>query len=117
MEEYLKNVFEQADVNGDGFLDHTEFKALLRNADLGLSNSEIRRVLAEADEDEDGMINYHEFVPVAVQVLQGYHARKHAMDHKVRPLSTLSNQNLKPECPHPAASEWLTSFKGLTSNL
>jgi hypothetical protein len=28
------------------------------------------------------MINYHEFVPVAVQVLQGYHARKHAMDHK-----------------------------------
>ena len=55
-------------------------QALLRNADLGLSNSEIRRVLAEADEDEDGMINYHEFVPVAVQVLQGYHARKHAME-------------------------------------
>jgi len=23
---YLKSVFEQADVNGDGFLDHTEFK-------------------------------------------------------------------------------------------
>jgi len=82
MEAYLKSVFEQADVNNDGFLDHTEFKALLRNADLGLSNSEIRRVLAEADEDEDGMINYHEFVPVAVQVLQGYHARKHAMEHR-----------------------------------
>jgi len=47
-----------------------------------LSNSEIRRVLAEADEDEDGMINYHEFVPVAVQVLQGYHARKHAIEHR-----------------------------------
>ena len=41
-------------------------------------------MLAEADEDEDGMINYHEFVPVAVQVLQGYHARKHAMEHKAK---------------------------------
>jgi len=82
MEAYLESVFQQADVNGDGFLDHTEFKALLRNADLGLSNPEIRRVLAEADENEDGMIDYHEFVPVAVQVLQGYHARKHAMEHR-----------------------------------
>ena len=26
MEVYLESVFEQADVNGDGFLDHTEFK-------------------------------------------------------------------------------------------
>jgi Ca2+-binding EF-hand superfamily protein len=38
--------------------------------------------MAEADEDEDGFINYHEFVPVAVQVLQGYHARRHAMEHR-----------------------------------
>jgi len=28
METYLKSVFEQADVNKDGFLDHTEFKVL-----------------------------------------------------------------------------------------
>jgi len=82
MENYLQSVFEQADVNGDGFLDHTEFKSLLRNADLGLTDENVKRVLAEADEDEDGFINYHEFVPVAVQVLQGYHARRHAMEHR-----------------------------------
>jgi len=82
MEGYLQSVFEQADVNGDGFLDHTEFKSLLRNADLGLSDENVKRVMAEADEDEDGFINYHEFVPVAVQVLQGYHARRHAMEHR-----------------------------------
>ena len=82
MEKYLQSVFEQADVNGDGFLDHAEFKALLRNADLGLSNEDVKRVMSEADEDEDGFINYTEFVPVAVQVLQGYHARRHAIEHK-----------------------------------
>jgi len=81
MEDYLRSVFEQADLNEDGFLDHTEFKSLLRNADLGLSNEDVKRVMSEADEDDDGFINYGEFVPVAVQVLQGYHARRSAMEH------------------------------------
>ena len=47
-------------------------------ADLGLSDREVARVLAEADVNDDGVIDYAEFVPLAVDLVQGLYARADA---------------------------------------
>jgi Ca2+-binding EF-hand superfamily protein len=39
-------------------------------ADLGLSDREVKRVMAEADFNDDGEISYAEFIPLAVDLVQ-----------------------------------------------
>jgi len=47
-----------ADSNESGTLDRQEFAALLQTAKVGLTDRQIRRLLAECDENEDGVIEY-----------------------------------------------------------
>jgi len=75
LEELLRTMFEQADVDGSGALSRTEFKEVFRIADLGLSDTEIKRVMAEADVNGDGEIGYAEFVPLAVDLVQALYAK------------------------------------------
>jgi len=42
---------------------------------------EIYRFLAEADMNEDGMIEYEEFIPLALQIVQGMYAKKRLEQH------------------------------------
>lgn len=51
-------LFQEADDNGNGTLDRQEFAAVLQNGRLGLSSQIVDRVLAEADDNEDGVIEY-----------------------------------------------------------
>ena len=49
-------LFEQADQDGNGFLDRKEFKAVFTSLkeELGLSNKVIKQIMAEADEVRRG---------------------------------------------------------------
>eukprot|EP00966_Prymnesium_polylepis_P027322 632221-Prymnesium_polylepis.1 len=47
-------------------------------ADLGLSETEVKRVMAEADVNGDGEITYAEFVPLAVDLVQAMYAKAEA---------------------------------------
>jgi len=38
--------------------------------DLGISVQEMRFVISEADSNESGTVDYHEFVPLAVDLVQ-----------------------------------------------
>lgn len=71
LRERITTIFLDADVDNNGFLDHREFKTVVKRFgdELGLQVSDIRRVMAEADENADGCIEYHEFVPMAVDVI------------------------------------------------
>jgi len=75
LEQLLRQLFAEHDVDGNGHLDHKEFRALLNSANLGLSPREVKRVLAEADENEDGRIEYTEFIPVAIELVQAMYAK------------------------------------------
>jgi len=69
LEDELRNVFNEADGDGNGYLDRKEFVAVLKNADLGFTKREINIMLTEVDEDGDGKVSYDEFVPLCFQLL------------------------------------------------
>ena len=78
LQEMLLNMFHEADIDGNGMLSHDEFLALMEDADLGLSDSERQIIFSEIDEDDDTEINYEEFMPVAIDLIQSFQARRYA---------------------------------------
>ena len=76
LEKQLVALFAESDKGGNGALDQKEFKALMATSSLGLRPTELRRLLAEADEDADGNVSYAKFVPIAMEVLHAMRARE-----------------------------------------
>lgn len=69
LENTLRDMFNRADEDGSGKLNRTEFQTALRESGLGLTRQEINVLMAEVDEDDDGEIDYEEFLPVCFNVL------------------------------------------------
>lgn len=69
LERIMKDVFARADVHGNGVLSRQDFKHALQSADLGLTKRDINMLLTLADENEDGQIDYNEFLPICFGVL------------------------------------------------
>jgi Ca2+-binding EF-hand superfamily protein len=76
------NLFRQADVNASGTLDSSEFLQLLRACNLNLSRAAVRRIMEEADINDDGFIQFEEFVPVMVDIIQSMQALEEASQVK-----------------------------------
>ena len=53
-----------------GYLTFSEFQQLMIKVDLGISVQEMRFIISEADSNETGIVDYHEFVPLAVDLVQ-----------------------------------------------
>jgi len=78
LQEFLASIFLEADQDGTGTLSYKEFKEVINTSQLGFSKNEIRRMLMEADENEDGYIDYNEFLPIGVDIVQAIFARREA---------------------------------------
>lgn len=78
MQDFIMDQFMRYDADQDGYLDRHEFKELLMDAELGLSKKDARRVMQEADENDDGVLEYREFVPVMVEIIHGLKAKAEA---------------------------------------
>lgn len=81
MEELVDRIgqwFKDADADGNGVLDRSEFKLVFVNLkdELGLNDKDILKIMAEADENEDGQIEYEEFLPIAVDVVSAIYAKQ-----------------------------------------
>ena len=61
-----------------GSLTFDEFQQLMEQVELGISPQELRFVISEADENENGVVDYEEFVPLAVDLIQSFRARNRA---------------------------------------
>jgi calmodulin len=57
-----RRIFDACDLNGDGFLDHTEFHVLLQALDGDVSIEESMLDFEVADTAGDGYIEFKEFV-------------------------------------------------------
>lgn len=77
LEQLIHDLFNEQDRDGNRTLDREEFRAVFNNLGnkLGLKKNDIRRILAEADRDENGRISYREFIPVAVSIIESIVAK------------------------------------------
>lgn len=60
--ESVKQAFAAADVNGGGTISHEEFAECVRRGGLIISDEQIAAVTAYIDSDQNGNINYQEFL-------------------------------------------------------
>lgn len=74
----LVTMFQEVDTENNGYLTYDEFQLLMERIEVGITAQELRFVIAEADENENGFIDYHEFVPLAVDMIQAFRARSRA---------------------------------------
>ena len=58
--ENVKELFMQADTNGDGLLEAKELELILE--DLGMSKSAVNKVIVEADKNKNGKLSLDEFI-------------------------------------------------------
>ena len=66
MEEEIRKVFRVFDKNDNGFISFNELRRVLTNLGEKLSDEEVVEMIEEADLDNDGHINYEEFVTMMV---------------------------------------------------
>ena len=71
----LHTLFDQADTEGKGYLDRQQFGTVLKNSDLGFTRREINTLMHQVDENEDGVIEFSEFVPWLSRLCVGIMAR------------------------------------------
>ncbi|CAM9731190.1 unnamed protein product [Scytosiphon promiscuus] len=71
-------LFQEADTDGNGTLSRTEFQQVLEmfGTDIGLTTNHVLKIMSEADENDDGVICYQEFLPVATEIIQARIFRK-----------------------------------------
>jgi len=77
LERYFKRLFALADTDSNGVLDPREFHNLLDKSGLGFSDRLIRKVMIEADLNEDMMIQWEEYVPVMLQIIDAHRRRNY----------------------------------------
>eukprot|EP00921_Rhytidocystis_pertsovi_P015476 GHVQ01024609.1.p1 GENE.GHVQ01024609.1~~GHVQ01024609.1.p1 ORF type:complete len:627 (+),score=108.99 GHVQ01024609.1:190-1881(+) len=74
----LKNIFDAADEESEGFLSHSEVSDLLHASPLGLTAWDLRLLLSTATENDMGMIYYAPFVEDASAVITTLRQRREA---------------------------------------
>ena len=64
MEEELKEAFRIFDIDGNGFISAAELHHVMLNLGEKLTDLEIEEMIKVADVDNDGQINYEEFLTI-----------------------------------------------------
>ncbi|CAD7958756.1 unnamed protein product, partial [Amoebophrya sp. A120] len=85
MEEIIQQLFIKYDEDKSGYLDRREFRKLLsdlRTQIPFISEDDLFFFMSEADGDENNQIEYDEFIPVALQIIQTMYSRKKHLAHK-----------------------------------
>ena len=67
----ISMLFTEADSDGNGSLSRKEFSDIftMLGEELDLTEGDVMQILAEADENDNGAVEYMEFVPVAVDLV------------------------------------------------
>ncbi|CAM9232845.1 unnamed protein product, partial [Ectocarpus fasciculatus] len=80
----LSKMFEEYDTEHRGYLTYAEFEALMSKIDIGISSQELRFVISEADENQNGFVDYNEFIPLAVDMILAFHSRTRATESQTQ---------------------------------
>mmetsp|Transcript_5276 Transcript_5276/g.8279 ORF Transcript_5276/g.8279 Transcript_5276/m.8279 type:complete len:530 (-) Transcript_5276:216-1805(-) len=80
VENYLVDMFTKADEDGNGTLDREEFQHMILNSTLGFTSDDISMLQESSDANDDGVIVYKEFIPVALDMIQAQRAQDHSLE-------------------------------------
>jgi len=58
----FEDIFREFDSDGNGSISQVEFRNAIRKLNLGLTSREIDKVMLRIDTNQDGKIDYHEFI-------------------------------------------------------
>jgi hypothetical protein len=78
MRSLFHNLFQQADTDGSGSLSFVEIQSIVERINVGLSPQEISLIIAAADVDASGEVDYNEFVPLAVDMVHNMRTKTKA---------------------------------------
>ena len=67
---YLLEIFRGADLSSQGLLHKVDIIDLLRRGDFGLRKVQVLAVMAEAEMDENGFIDYEKLAPLAAAIIR-----------------------------------------------
>mmetsp|Transcript_63335 Transcript_63335/g.137832 ORF Transcript_63335/g.137832 Transcript_63335/m.137832 type:complete len:507 (-) Transcript_63335:31-1551(-) len=90
----LKDSFKKLDGDGDSRLNFTEMATLLRRGDGGLSDEDLRQLFTAVDKDNDGCIDFDEFVEHIFSERDGGRTASINMERKLRKNSVASNPSV-----------------------
>ena len=91
----LYEVFHAADKDHSGSLDYTEFKNAFKNLSYGLKDNDIYTLISLADENNDGLITWEEFVPIGVEVIKTFYARNEAQQNAKDSIKELNKEAME----------------------
>jgi Ca2+-binding EF-hand superfamily protein len=75
LENTLFGYFKEADSDDNGTLDRAEFKKVLKDSGMGFTRKELNSIMIQVDVNNDDVISYQEFVPVALALCRDILAR------------------------------------------
>ena len=68
-------MFEEADKDKSGALSYQEFYDAFKTLSYGLGENDIKTLIALADDNADGMIEWEEFIPIGIDCIKTFFAR------------------------------------------
>lgn len=63
------------DKDGSGSLNYQEFRDSFQTLSYGLNDNDINMMIALADEDEDELITWQEFIPIGIMAIKNIYTR------------------------------------------
>ena len=84
MRQRIESMFAEADVEGKGYLTRPQFMSVMGSVkdELNMSDADLRHVMSEADENDDGMIDFNEFLPLAMSIFEAIYAKQDLHKHE-----------------------------------
>lgn len=77
LEKRVREMFDAADEEKKGYLDRKQALRVMSNVkdELRLNDNDLRHIMSEADENGDGVIDYNEFLPLAMSIMEALYAK------------------------------------------
>ena len=71
----LSEMFQNMDKDGSGKLSYQEFRDSFKTLSYGLNDNDINMLIALADEDQDELISWEEFIPIGIDAIKTFYVR------------------------------------------